>query len=150
MGAAIAASIRQTRDIAARYGGEEFALLLPETDEDSAALVADRIRQNVERLGLEHKDSPHGIVTISAGVCSLASDATDEGPDTLLRSADLALYAAKTAGRNLVARSSVASAALGRWRDACLQAATSKTLAQSGLMVPPSWLIYSRTASGRF
>ncbi len=112
VGAAIAASIRQTRDIAARYGGEEFALLLPETDEDSAVLVADRIRQNVERLALEHKDSPYGIVTISAGVCSLASDATDEGPDTLLRSADLALYAAKTAGRNLVARSSTANAAL--------------------------------------
>ena len=109
VGAAIAESIRQTRDIATRYGGEEFALLLPETDEDSGVLVADRIRRNIERLALEHKDSPHGIVTISAGVCALATDAADEGPDVLLRSADLALYAAKTAGRNRVARASTAS-----------------------------------------
>ncbi len=114
VGAAIAASIRHAQDIAARYGGEEFALLLPETDEDSAALVADRIRQSVERLAVEHKDSPYGIVTISAGVCSIAIDAADEGPDTLLRYADLALYAAKNAGRNRVARSSTASAAIGR------------------------------------
>ena len=112
VGAAIMASIRQTRDIAARYGGEEFALLLADTDEDNAALVADRIRQNVERLALEHKDSPYGIVTISAGVCSTAVDAADEGPDTLLRHADLALYAAKDAGRNVVARSSSAGTAI--------------------------------------
>ena len=112
VGAAITASIRQTRDLAARYGGEEFALLLAETDADSAALVADRIRQNVERLALEHKDSPYGIVTISAGVCSTAVDAPDEGPDTLLRLADLALYAAKDAGRNVVARSSGAGTAI--------------------------------------
>ena len=112
VGAAIMASIRQTRDIAARYGGEEFALLLADTDEDNAALVADRIRQNVERLALEHKDSPYGIVTISAGVCSTAVDAADEGPDTLLRLADLALYAAKDAGRNVVVRSSQADTAI--------------------------------------
>ncbi len=112
VGAAIMASIRQTRDIAARYGGEEFALLLADTDEDNAALVADRIRQNVERLALEHKDSPYGIVTISAGVCSTAVDAADEGPDTLLRLADLALYAAKDAGRNVVVRSSQAGTAI--------------------------------------
>ena len=112
VGAAIMASIRQTRDIATRYGGEEFALLLADTDEDNAALVADRIRQNVERLALEHKDSPYGIVTISAGVCSTAVDAADEGPDTLLRLADLALYAAKDAGRNVVVRSSQADTAI--------------------------------------
>ncbi len=108
VGATIAASIRQTYDIAARYGGEEFALLLPETDEDTAAQVADRIRQNVERLALEHVDSPYGVVTISAGLCSIATDGAEEDADTLLRSADLALYAAKKAGRNFVARSSSA------------------------------------------
>ena len=114
VGGAIAASIRQTCDIAARYGGEEFALLLPETDEESGALVADRIRQNVERLALEHGDSSCGIVSISAGVSSIAADTPHDGPDMLLRSADLALYAAKSAGRNLVVRFSNANAATGR------------------------------------
>ena len=111
VGGAIAASIRQTRDVAARYGGEEFALLLPETDEESAALVADRIRQNVERLAIEHRGSPHGTVTISAGVSSIGTDALDDAHDSLLRSADFALYAAKSAGRNVVARFSDAAAA---------------------------------------
>ena len=102
----IVESIRRPFDIAARYGGEEFALLLPDTGEDGAALVAERIRRSVELLGLEHEGSPHGIVTISAGISSIASVEERESSDLLLRSADRALYVAKGAGRNGIARAS--------------------------------------------
>ena len=99
-------SIRRPCDIAARYGGEEFALLLPETGEYGAALVAERIRQSIESLCLEHKGSSQGIVTISAGISSIANVHGSACADTLLRSADRALYVAKSAGRNCTARAS--------------------------------------------
>ena len=68
VGAAIAASVYRPADVVCRYGGEEFAILLPQTDESSAATIAERVRQAVARLGIEHGAHGPGVVTISAGV----------------------------------------------------------------------------------
>jgi len=86
-------------DMVGRIGGEEFALLLPETDQARASIVAERIRERVAAQFL----STHKIqfkVTISVGVAE--ATASMSGVDALLRSADLALYQAKEAGRDRV------------------------------------------------
>ena len=84
-------------DIAARYGGEEFAILLPFTSELDARLVAERIRKAC--AAKEFKcDKKRLRMTISAGVSSVAPNLTT---DVIIERADLALYAAKEAGRNL-------------------------------------------------
>ena len=81
-------------DVAARTGGEEFALLLPDTDERGAFLVAERLRRAVHRT---FSDYPLPL-TISFGVASWP----DHGAETelLLRAADEALRAAKDMGRD--------------------------------------------------
>jgi diguanylate cyclase (GGDEF)-like protein len=81
-------------DVAARMGGEEFALLLPDTDERGAFLVAERLRRAVQRTFSE-RPLP---ITISFGIASWP----DHGEETelLLRAADQALYAAKDLGRD--------------------------------------------------
>ncbi len=99
--AAIGACVRRPCDLAARYGGEEFAVLLPETGEAGAAMVAERIRAAVCRQGLTHAGNPHRVVTISAGVHVLVpADAGDA--QKLVAGADHALYQAKSDGRNRV------------------------------------------------
>jgi HD-GYP domain-containing protein (c-di-GMP phosphodiesterase class II) len=80
--------------VAARMGGEEFALLLPDTDERGAFLVAERLRRAVQRT---FSETPLPI-TISFGIASWP----DHGEETelLLRAADQALYAAKDLGKD--------------------------------------------------
>lgn len=96
----VSESVRET-DLLARYGGEEFVLVMPATDVEIALKVADRIRER-----LSHQTIPAGTagssvtVTISAGVASTFDPL--ETPDSLLKRADEALYAAKQNGRNLV------------------------------------------------
>jgi len=82
----------RTADLVGRYGGEEFVLLLPETDEEGALILAERLRAGIVELFAKQPEP----VTISFGV------ATFEGADgeDLVRNADRALYAAKLAGRN--------------------------------------------------
>jgi diguanylate cyclase (GGDEF)-like protein len=82
-----------------RYGGEEFLLVLPETPDDVAMRLLDRLRQIIASLDWS-AFSPGMRVTISAGVATLRPDET---PDTLLARADSALYQAKAQGRNRIA-----------------------------------------------
>ncbi len=88
------------QDIAIRYGGDEFVVLLPGIDEESALSVANRVRQAVSGETSESDDSLIQIpVQISMGIASLEGSGT---LDSLIRSADAALYRAKRAGRNTV------------------------------------------------
>jgi diguanylate cyclase (GGDEF)-like protein len=82
-----------------RYGGEEFLLLLPDTPNDDAARILDRLRAIIADLDWS-AFSPGLRVTISAGVATLRAD---ESPDTFLARADSALYTAKARGRNRIA-----------------------------------------------
>jgi diguanylate cyclase (GGDEF)-like protein len=85
-------------DLLFRIGGEEFMLLLPDTREPAAALVAEQLRASVEESRLVDKAG----VTVSVGVSELRPG---ESLDSWIKHADDALYAAKNAGRNRVARS---------------------------------------------
>lgn len=104
VGGAIAATICRSGDVAARYGGEEFAVLLPNTDEDGAAAIAERINLAIRCLAIPHVANAHDVVTVSAGVACI--DCLSVTPDTLVQNADDALYRAKDFGRNAVVRSS--------------------------------------------
>ena len=89
-------------DLTARYGGEEFAVLLPATEREGAVIVAERIRQEVESLGIMHSASGIGdVVTVSLGVATIVPT-LDVSPLELLSKADKALYQAKAGGRNRV------------------------------------------------
>jgi len=99
---AIAATCNATKrqtDVVARVGGEEFVLLLPETDESAAEIVAERLRKSIE-------DNIHVIagepVTISIGIAGAALSMP--AFEIMLKRADEALYEAKRTGRNRVMR----------------------------------------------
>ncbi len=93
-------ALRGTDDVY-RYGGEEFACILPETDEDGAMLVAERLREAVEREKLAHPGYRHGIVTVSVGV-TVHRPQHPDSPSWIVENADRALYCAKKSGRNRV------------------------------------------------
>jgi diguanylate cyclase (GGDEF)-like protein len=86
-----------------RYGGEEFLLLLPDSDAETAAAAAERIRRTVSNMAIPHlarPTTPH-LVTVSAGISFWTHESTDAIPD-LLRQADQALFHAKATGRNRI------------------------------------------------
>ncbi len=85
---------------AARYGGEEMAILMPETDKRGALLVAERLRKMVADTSIEIESGESVSVTISVGVATFPEDGI--GEREILAAADVALYAAKDAGRNKV------------------------------------------------
>ena len=96
------AALLRPDDLAARYGGEEFVAMLPDTDEDDAFVVADRVRTALCDLKLHHPTARSGIVTLSAGIASYGHGATRRTVGQLLPRAAEALCAAKGAGRNRV------------------------------------------------
>jgi diguanylate cyclase (GGDEF)-like protein len=89
-------------DLTARYGGEEVGILLPNTDLAGAQAVAERIREAVQNLQMAHHGSPFGVVTLSAGVATIAPQRGVHMAGMLVEAADKALYVAKSAGRNQV------------------------------------------------
>ncbi len=101
--AQVAKLLKQTSrssDMVARYGGEEFALILPETDQSSAAALGNRLREEIEQFqfaGEEHL--PSKILTISVGI---ATHNRYGDKETLIAAADAELYRAKREGRNRV------------------------------------------------
>jgi diguanylate cyclase (GGDEF)-like protein len=97
--------LRRQVDFAARYGGEEFAVLLPNTPEAGAALVAERLVRHFAVLDAclgpdPGSDDVPGTITVSIGVAAFPSAA--DSPDELVRNADKALYLAKRSGKDRV------------------------------------------------
>jgi diguanylate cyclase (GGDEF)-like protein len=102
--ASVARALRDlSRDIdePARYGGEEMAVVLPQTDAEGAALLAERMREAVEGLHVPRVDGDGYLaVTASFGVASIPFNASDK--ESLIAAADAALYRAKRSGKNRV------------------------------------------------
>ena len=92
---------KRAADFVARYGGEEFIVVLPDTDAVGAGKFAERVREQVAALDIEHSKSPYGKVTISLGIASITPVQSDEAQD-LIEAADKALYTAKHEGKNCV------------------------------------------------
>ncbi len=84
---------KRSQDHVARYGGEEFVVLLPNTSEEGAMILAERIRRAVQ-----NSDWSFGQVTISLGVCTFSGSNHTIGD--LMVATDEALYASKSSGRN--------------------------------------------------
>ncbi len=93
-------------DVAARYGGEEFVVLLPDTDCASGLLLGERIREAISDDPVELQNGEHIDVSVSTGVASIAPERHDTDlktlGDSLLARVDVALYKAKSAGRDRV------------------------------------------------
>ena len=83
-------------DSAARFGGDEFALILPQAYADGAMIVAERLRERIEKVNIPG----FGNITTSIGIATFPFHANSRAE--LFRAADDALYAAKRAGRNRV------------------------------------------------
>lgn len=129
---AISETLERRFDLVARYGGEEFAVLLPGTDPQGAASVAERIRLAVRELDEPHEASPtDSVLTISVGGAIAAPARDDSGsPGDLVEEADRALYEAKRSGRD---RTRVREGAL---RVDSEGAALAATEGSSGAVVP--------------
>ena len=85
-------------DLLGRYGGEEFLILLPDTEQHEALLVAERLRQAVETTTYQSNHQPLHITT-SLGIALMGTE-TRISAEELISRADTALYQAKAEGRN--------------------------------------------------
>jgi diguanylate cyclase (GGDEF)-like protein/PAS domain S-box-containing protein len=90
------------RDFFARFGGEEFVLVLPESDEAAAMLVAERCRDLIFKEQIMHAASPTGqLLSVSIGVGTI-TPTRDDASDEFLETIDQRLYRAKNDGRNRI------------------------------------------------
>jgi len=98
----IKGSLKRAGDFVARYGGEEFFVILPYTNSIEARENAERIREHIEELNIEHSTSSISkFVTISVGCFTYTPD-MDLSMEQIIEKADKALYEAKESGRNRV------------------------------------------------
>lgn len=86
-------------DIVARYGGEEFLVFLPSINEEQACRVAERLRQSISTIVVLTENNQKVTITVSIGV---SSSLISDNVETLIKTADVALYKAKENGRNRV------------------------------------------------
>lgn len=99
IGRHLSASVRNS-DVIARYGGEEFAVIMPQSNKNDAAFVAERIRATIEKARYVINVDEALKVTVSIGVAVTAPQS--ETIETLIERADSALYEAKRLGRNRI------------------------------------------------
>ncbi|MBX9653163.1 GGDEF domain-containing protein [bacterium] len=91
----------RSSDVLARYGGEEFGVICPETDQEGAISLAERMRQSLECLEIRHRDYVLHM-TASFGVATIEDARDVRGPDDLVDVADHHLFESKRSGRNQV------------------------------------------------
>lgn len=96
---AIQVLLRRPPDLLARYGGEEFVVILPNTPSAGAEAMCERILQAVEQCNITHAGSPYGAVSVSVG-CATGYATLEQDANSLVQAADVAMYRAKTGGRN--------------------------------------------------
>lgn len=97
---AMSRAVKRPADLLARYGGEEFVVILPNTEIEGAASVAQAIREEMQQLKMPHAQSDVSeYVSLSLGVSSV-NPSQNLAPETLIATADEALYEAKKQGRN--------------------------------------------------
>lgn len=95
-------TLSRPTDLVARYGGEEFAAVLPQTGEEGALRVAERMQMAIAHLEIPHASSSiNPYVTVSIGVAS-AIPQPQRSYDSLVDEADQLLYRAKQQGRNRI------------------------------------------------
>jgi diguanylate cyclase (GGDEF)-like protein len=96
----LARTITRADDFVARYGGEEFAVVLPNTDENGARLIAEKLLESIRNRNMPHeKNEAADRVTISLGVAAGHVDHT-QSEDDYIKRADEMLYISKQGGRN--------------------------------------------------
>ena len=98
----LADALTRRFDCVCRLGGEEFALLLPMTPAAGAVLVAERAREAVRGLALEHPDNVADVVTASFGVGTCMPADGEGDPSGFVAEVDRAMYRAKRAGRDRI------------------------------------------------
>lgn len=103
-------NVKRATDVLARYGGEEFIIILPNTEQEDAIKVIERVQRKLTKEFFMHSDE-RVVITFSAGV---AQRIGEETPEEIIPRADAALYAAKNAGRNRVMAASTQQSALIR------------------------------------
>ena len=93
-------SVTREEDFVARYGGEEFVVVLPNTDENGALLIAEKLLKKIRECKIPHKNNDAaGIVTVSIGYTTSIVRHTHSESDYITH-ADAALYKSKQNGRN--------------------------------------------------
>jgi two-component system chemotaxis family response regulator WspR len=94
--------VHRPADLVARYGGEEFVLVLPDTTDEGACAIADKLLKTVRNLKIPHQNSEAADhVTLSIGVATLCP-AEGSQPKEIVEAADQMLYRAKDRGRNCI------------------------------------------------
>ncbi len=86
-------------DYVCRYGGEEFTIILPRSDKREGFMIAERLRQDIEKYPFSHQEIlPNRMLTVSIGIASYPDDGAT--PSELINYSDRVLYKAKHNGKN--------------------------------------------------
>lgn len=102
VGALLKAKLGQSDDYIFRIGGEEFLLGFRARKENEALAIADGVRRAIEEAGIRHQgNAPHDVVTASIGIVTFRGA---RRPEEIFDHADVALYRAKSEGRNRVSQ----------------------------------------------
>jgi len=130
---------KRSEDIAARYGGEEITVLLPETSKADGWLIGERIRQKVEETEIRY-EGKNIKMTLRGGLASLPIDAGDGL--TLLKSADKAMYRAKSFGKN-----NISFYSMDKRRNIRVEYSTSVEIQELGIHKKPVFTATTKSLS---